>query len=137
MPTDYPKNWNEMEIAKDHFLSFMIVRDPLERLASCYKDKMVTNSHWSLVGFRRHVKKKAADMKKMKGINITNGPNDASDSDEINVQSNLPSRFWSGDSSLSDEEGNSAKDKHTETSRLASSAIKSPKNISRPPSPEE
>ena len=49
---------------KDHYLSFMIVRDPLERLVSCYKDKMVTNTHWSLANFRREVKRFAENKRK-------------------------------------------------------------------------
>ena len=54
----------ELELMKDHYLSFMIVRDPLERLVSCYKDKMVTNTHWSLANFRREVKRFAENKRK-------------------------------------------------------------------------
>ena len=43
----------------EHYLKFIIVRDPLERLVSCYKDKMVTNTHWSLASFRKTVKERA------------------------------------------------------------------------------
>jgi len=51
-----PKSWEELAFAEQHFTKFMIVRDPLERLASCYMDKMVTNTHWSLQKFRQQVK---------------------------------------------------------------------------------
>ena len=45
----------EVEFSGSHYLRFIVVRDPLERLVSCYKDKMVTNTHWSLKNFRLNV----------------------------------------------------------------------------------
>ena len=36
------RSWEELSLAKEHYISFLIVRDPLDRLISCYRDKMVT-----------------------------------------------------------------------------------------------
>ena len=33
------QSWEELQAAQDGYLKFLIVRDPLERLVSCYKDK--------------------------------------------------------------------------------------------------
>ena len=46
----------ELESAERSFFRFMVVRDPFERLHSCYRDKMVDSPHWSLVNFRKVVK---------------------------------------------------------------------------------
>ena len=46
----------EMERAEATFFRFTVVRDPFERLYSCYRDKMVDNPHWSLANFRKAVK---------------------------------------------------------------------------------
>ena len=35
------RSWEELSLAKEHYTSFLIVRDPLDRLISCYRDKMV------------------------------------------------------------------------------------------------
>ena len=47
----------------ENYLKFLIVRDPLERLVSCYKDKMVSNTHWSLANFRKQVKQRAKQIR--------------------------------------------------------------------------
>ena len=36
------RSWEELSLAKEHYTSFLIVRDPLDRLISCYRDKMVS-----------------------------------------------------------------------------------------------
>ncbi|XP_023341430.1 uncharacterized protein LOC111711329 [Eurytemora carolleeae] len=54
-----PKNEEELKFAEKHFTKFMIVREPMERLASCYLDKAVTNTHWSLGAFRKGLEKSA------------------------------------------------------------------------------
>merc|ERR1719352_1107774 len=59
----HPKSWEELSLAKEHYTSFLIVRDPLDRLISCYRDKMVTNTHWSLANFRKQVKQRAKKIK--------------------------------------------------------------------------
>jgi len=59
----HPKSWEELSLAKEHYTSFLIVRDPLDRLISCYRDKMVTNTHWSLANFRKQVKLRARKIK--------------------------------------------------------------------------
>ena len=50
----HPQSWEELSLAGDHYTKFIIVRDPMERLVSCYKDKMVrkvaTLKKISLVG---------------------------------------------------------------------------------------
>ena len=52
-----------MKIVDENYLKFLIVRDPLERLVSCYKDKMVSNTHWSLANFRKQVKQRAKQIR--------------------------------------------------------------------------
>ena len=126
-----------MELVNDHYLSFMIVRDPLERLASCYKDKVVTNPHWSLVGFRKHVKKKAAQITKNKELNFKNAEEQNVDNSDIGITSNLPSKFWEDENSSSDRDQIWPKDRKGDVSTLASSAVKVPRNISSPPRPED
>ena len=37
--TSILQSWEELQAAQDGYLKFLIVRDPLERLVSCYKDK--------------------------------------------------------------------------------------------------
>ena len=56
----------ELERAERSFFKFMLVRDPFERLHSCYRDKMVDNPHWSLVKFRKAVKDRSVCWLKMR-----------------------------------------------------------------------
>ena len=49
----------EFQFSEDHFYKFMFVRHPMERLVSCYYDKMMTNPHKSLRAFRKAVKIRA------------------------------------------------------------------------------
>ena len=42
----------------------MLVRHPMERLVSCYFDKMVNGAHKSLRGFRKFVKNKAQSIRR-------------------------------------------------------------------------
>ena len=42
----------------------MLVRHPMERLVSCYFDKMVNGTHKSLKGFRKFVKNKAQSIRR-------------------------------------------------------------------------
>ena len=65
------QTWSELEMMEDHFLKFLIVRDPLERLVSCYKDKMVTNTHWSLANFRKTVKERAETARRQRATEVT------------------------------------------------------------------
>ena len=53
----------ELEYAERSFFKFMVVRDPFERLHSCYRDKMVDNPHWSLTNFRKEVKDRWVGMR--------------------------------------------------------------------------
>lgn len=58
------KGAKELEFAKEHFFKFVFVRNPLERLYSCYHDKAVVNPHPSLKSFRQVIKKAARKLKK-------------------------------------------------------------------------
>jgi hypothetical protein len=49
----------DLDFSSLHYFKFMFVRDPMERLYSCYQDKMVSNPHWSLQPFRNAVKNRA------------------------------------------------------------------------------
>ena len=42
----------------------MLVRNPMERLVSCYFHKMVNSTHKSLRGFRKFVKNKAQSIRR-------------------------------------------------------------------------
>ena len=44
---------------KDIYTKFILVREPMERLASCYNDKMVVNNYTSLVNWRKEIIKRA------------------------------------------------------------------------------
>ena len=44
---------------EDTYTKFMFVREPMERLASCYNDKMIVNRSPMLVNWRKHVLQKA------------------------------------------------------------------------------
>ena len=60
-----------MKFSQDHFFKFMLVRHPMERLVSCYFDKMVNGTHKSLKGFRKFVKTRASNIReerRSKGI---------------------------------------------------------------------
>jgi len=54
-----PENEKELKFSQKHFFKFMLVRHPMERLVSCYFDKMVNGTHKSLKGFRKFVKLRA------------------------------------------------------------------------------
>ena len=53
------QNEKELKFSQKHFFKFMLVRHPMERLVSCYFDKMVNGTHKSLKGFRKFVKLRA------------------------------------------------------------------------------
>merc|ERR1712071_406514 len=57
-----PKSLDEFRLANSSYFKFMFVRHPMERLLSCYLDKMVTSTHWSLPAFRRYVQHKASQI---------------------------------------------------------------------------
>jgi len=59
-----PENEKELKFSKEHFFKFMLVRHPMERLVSCYFDKMVNGTHKSLRGFRKFVKNKAQSIRR-------------------------------------------------------------------------
>jgi len=61
-----PENEKELKFSKEHFFKFMLVRHPMERLVSCYFDKMVNGTHKSLKGFRKFVKNKAQSIRRIR-----------------------------------------------------------------------
>ena len=58
----------DLEFSRDHFYKFMLVRHPMERLVSCYFDKMVNGTHKSLKGFRRLVKTTAKAIRERRRV---------------------------------------------------------------------
>lgn len=71
-----PRSLEEFQYANNTFFKFMFVRHPMERMLSCYLDKMVTSPHSSLPAFRRFVKQKGAKLvKKHKRKNDRNNKN--------------------------------------------------------------
>ncbi len=46
----------------------MFVRHPMERLLSCYLDKMVESTHWSLPPYRRYVHETARNLLKKRQL---------------------------------------------------------------------
>ena len=69
------QNEKELKFSQDHFFKFMLVRHPMERLVSCYFDKMVNGTHKSLKGFRKFVKMRAEKIRKerLEKVNILTG----------------------------------------------------------------
>ena len=55
----------DFQVDKELYTKFLIVREPMERLASCYNDKMLINTGVLLVDWRKRVKNKANIMKGM------------------------------------------------------------------------
>ena len=109
---------------KDHYIKFMIVRDPLERLVSCYKDKMVSNTHWSLANFRKHVKKVAQRHWNNKVNNSSDNSLGVSD-----MKPDSAKAFWNTEASGS-EAGSSNDSKIFRTVRV-------PKSVTIKPKPED
>lgn len=64
------QNDKELNFSQEHFFKFILVRNPMERLVSCYYDKMVTNTHKSLTAFRRNVKLQAARIRRNRKTKI-------------------------------------------------------------------
>jgi len=49
----------DFQFANQTFFKFMFVRHPMDRMLSCYLDKMVDSPHYSLPAFRNYVRNKA------------------------------------------------------------------------------
>lgn len=119
----YPKTWSELEMMDEHFTKFIIVRDPLERLVSCYKDKMVTNTHWSLASFRRTVKERAENSRRRR-----RGQEDtAEDDNRVKRSSDMAKAFWNSETSSVNDTMSSAMLK----------TVRSPKTVTIKPRPED
>ncbi|XP_057367355.1 uncharacterized protein LOC130688394 [Daphnia carinata] len=54
-----PRSIADFEFANQTYFKFMFVRHPMDRMLSCYLDKMVESPHFSLPAFRSYVKHKA------------------------------------------------------------------------------
>jgi hypothetical protein len=52
----------DFQIANQTFFKFMFVRHPMDRMLSCYLDKMVNSPHHSLPAFRNYVRNKAREI---------------------------------------------------------------------------
>lgn len=94
-----PENEKEMKFSQDHFFKFMLVRHPMERLVSCYFDKMVNGTHKSLKGFRKFVKTRASNIReerRSKGIYANGVYNPNPTLDDRPLGSYPLSNPWSG-----------------------------------------
>jgi len=116
----YPKNWSELELMDEHYLKFIIVRDPLERLVSCYKDKMVTNTHWSLANFRKTVKDRAERSRQRR---ISDDSEEIKSRPKRTPDPDMAKAFWSTETNLND-------------SKILKT-IRAPKSVTVKPKPED
>ena len=65
------QNLQDFHQANETYFKFLFVRHPMDRLLSCYLDKMVTSPHKSLPPYRRHIKLTAMKiMKKRQGSKL-------------------------------------------------------------------
>jgi len=138
----HPKSWNELQMVDANYLKFLIVRDPLERLVSCYKDKMVSNTHWSLANFRKQVKQRASLIRTKRRNRL--GPK------KLNVKSKRLKRSLDIANTFWDEKGsfpasNPANNNQTGGNQnnlpspnpTASKVVKTPKSLIIEPKPED
>ena len=65
--------YNEIELKRyaNNYYKFMIVREPMERLASCYYDKIIINPAKSLILFRNAIKKVISKSQKVRRKYVT------------------------------------------------------------------
>ena len=106
----------------------MIVRDPLERLVSCYKDKMITNTHWSLATFRKQVKQRAETIRSRRKKKISNLVDLSNHQNKRS--SDMANSFWSSGSVLNSPLNLTNGTKNSKT-------VKSPKTVTIQPKPED
>lgn len=55
----YFQSLEDFRFSNQTFFKFIFVRHPMDRMLSCYLDKMVESPHFSLPAFRRYVRRKA------------------------------------------------------------------------------
>ena len=122
------QDWDELELIDEKYLKFLIVRDPLERLVSCYKDKMVTNTHWSLATLRKTVKQRAESIRNRRNHKIQD--NLAMSSHQNKRSPDMARRFWSSGSALNSPLNFTNGTKNSKT-------VKSPKSVTIQPAPED
>jgi len=108
----------------EKYLKFVIVRDPLERLVSCYTDKMVTNTHWSLANLRKTVKQRAQTIRNRREKKISNLEHQNKRSPD------MAGMFWSSGSVLNSPLNFTNGTKNSKT-------VKSPKTVTIQPKPED
>ena len=70
-PLVNPHNAIELKHYANNFYKFMIVREPMERLASCYYDKIIINPAKSLILFRNAIKKAISKSQKIRRKFVT------------------------------------------------------------------
>jgi len=138
----HPKSFEELSIVDENYLKFLIVRDPLERLVSCYKDKMVSNTHWSLANFRKQVKQRAKQIR----INRKSRIKQKLNSKQLKRIRRSPSRnnvnmatqFWNDNQSLPELNRNDAEHQNQSVSVPATKeVVKTPKSLIIEPKPED
>ena len=122
------QDWEELKLIDENYLKFMIVRDPLERLVSCYKDKMITNTHWSLATFRKQVKQRAETIRTRRKKKISNLVDLSNHQNKRS--SDMANSFWSSGSVLNSPLNLTNGTKNSKT-------VKSPKTVTIQPKPED
>eukprot|EP00090_Calanus_glacialis_P003538 TRINITY_DN12610_c0_g1_i1.p1 TRINITY_DN12610_c0_g1~~TRINITY_DN12610_c0_g1_i1.p1 ORF type:complete len:443 (-),score=137.58 TRINITY_DN12610_c0_g1_i1:210-1538(-) len=139
----HPKSWDELKMVDENYLKFLIVRDPLERLVSCYKDKMVSNTHWSLANFRKQVKQRAKIIRS-KRMNRMRQKQASLNSTKVKRSSqtnslDMANQFWNDKESFSEFNKNqSSKNSNISSpTPTASQVVKTPKSFSIEPKPED
>ena len=127
----------------ENYLKFLIVRDPLERLVSCYKDKMVSNTHWSLANFRKQVKQRAKIIRskrknRMRQKQASLNSTKVKRSSQTNSL-DMANQFWNDKESFSEFNKNqSSKNSNLSSpTPTASQVVKTPKSFIIEPKPED
>ena len=109
----------------------MLVRHPMERLVSCYFDKMVNGTHKSLRGFRRFVKMRAQTIRENRRDKINQKVGVYAPESAVLEGQNRPlgsypkSNPWAG---FGTRENTLAKNKKKKSSRIKRAAVK---NVSK------
>ncbi|KAK4026270.1 hypothetical protein OUZ56_015280 [Daphnia magna] len=84
-----PKSLEEFKFANETYFKFMFVRHPMDRMLSCYLDKMINSQHHSLPAFRAFVKNRANEI-----IRNQHGRNNKPQRRSLLWASKGPSLIW-------------------------------------------
>ena len=95
---------------------------------SCYKDKMITNTHWSLATFRKQVKQRAETIRSRRKKKISNLVDLSNHQNKRS--SDMANSFWSSGSVLNSPLNLTNGTKNSKT-------VKSPKTVTIQPKPED